>query len=174
MGPMHGSSAEGERNGAGSEGTVSERHNDADIEFAQDMIPHHEQALLMIKMVERHGASPELESLVTTMAMTQSSEIGYMQQMLDVWGAEQPNGAHWAHGMTGMMSDEDFDRLDSARPHDFESMWATMMIEHHEGAIEMSETEVEKGANPEAVKLARDIIDAQTQEIKQLEDIAES
>ncbi|MGH3330709.1 MAG: DUF305 domain-containing protein, partial [Nocardioidaceae bacterium] len=78
MGPMHGSSAEGSRDGTGSEGTVSERHNDADVEFAQDMIPHHEQALLMIKMVERHGASPELESMVTTMAMTQSSEIGYM------------------------------------------------------------------------------------------------
>ena len=152
---------------------VSERHDEDDVTFAQEMIPHHAQALRMVEMVERHGASDELADLAAQMETAQEREIGLMEQMLETWGEDLPDSGLMGHGMSGM-DGEALERLEDVRPDDFDSMWALMMIEHHEDAIEMSEVELDAGVNPEAHQLARDIIEAQTREIAQLEDIARS
>jgi uncharacterized protein (DUF305 family) len=152
---------------------VSERHDEDDVTFAQEMIPHHAQALRMVEMVERHGASDELADLAAQMETAQEREIGLMEQMLETWGEDLPDSGLMGHGMSGM-DGEALERLEDVRPDDFDSMWALMMIEHHEDAIEMSEVELDEGVNPEAHQLARDIIEAQTREIAQLEDIARS
>ena len=152
---------------------VSERHDADDVTFAQEMIPHHAQALRMVEMVERHGASDELADLAAQMETAQEQEIGVMEEMLDTWGEDLPDSGLMGHGMSGM-GGEALERLEDVRPDDFDSMWALMMIEHHEDAIEMSEVELAEGVNPEAQQLARDIIEAQTREIEQLEDIARS
>ena len=152
---------------------VSERHDEDDVTFAQEMIPHHAQALRMVEMVERHGASDELADLAAQMETAQEREIGLMEQMLETWGEDLPDSGLMGHGMSGM-DGEALERLENVRPDDFDSMWALMMIEHHEDAIEMSEVELDAGVNPEAHQLARDIIEAQTREIAQLEDIARS
>ena len=150
---------------------VSERHDEDDVTFAQEMIPHHAQALRMVEMVERHGASDELADLAAQMETAQEREIGLMEQMLETWGEDLPDSGLMGHGMSGM-DGEALERLEDVRPDDFDSMWALMMIQHHEDAIEMSEVELDEGVNPEAHQLARDIIEAQTREIAQLEDIA--
>lgn len=67
--------------------------------------------------------------------------------------------------MPGMMTSEDMDALENASDAEFQDMWLEMMIEHHEGAIEMAETEQEDGQLKDAVDLAGQIIDAQQQEI---------
>ncbi len=152
---------------------VSERHDEDDVTFAQEMIPHHAQALRMVEMVERHGASDELADLAAQMETAQEREIGLMEQMLETWGEDLPDSGLMGHGMSGM-DGEALERLEDVRPDDFDSMWALMMIQHHEDAIEMSEVELDEGVNPEAHQLARDIIEAQTREIAQLEDIARS
>lgn len=152
---------------------VSERHDEDDVTFAQEMIPHHAQALRMVEMVERHGASDELADLAAQMETAQEREIGLMEQMLETWGEDLPDSGLMGHGMSGM-DGEALERLEDVRPDDFDSMWALMMIEHHEDAVEMSEVELDEGVNPEAHQLARDIIEAQTREIAQLEDIARS
>lgn len=152
---------------------VSERHDEDDVTFAQEMIPHHAQALRMVEMVERHGASDELADLAAQMETAQEREIGLMEAMLETWGEDLPDSGLMGHGMSGM-DGEALERLEDVRPDDFDSMWALMMIQHHEDAIEMSEVELDEGVNPEAHQLARDIIEAQTREIEQLEDIARS
>ena len=152
---------------------VSERHDEDDVTFAQEMIPHHAQALRMVEMVERHGASDELADLAAQMETAQEREIGLMEQMLETWGEDLPDSGLMGHGMSGM-DGEALERLEDVRPDDFDSMWALMMIEHHEDAIEMAEVELDEGVKPEAHQLARDIIEAQTREIAQLEDIARS
>jgi uncharacterized protein (DUF305 family) len=57
---------------------------------------------------------------------------------------------------------------------EFEQMWLTMMIEHHEGAIAMAETELADGLDEEARKLAQDIVDAQRAEITQMEQMLQA
>jgi uncharacterized protein (DUF305 family) len=70
--------------------------------------------------------------------------------------------------MAGMMDDADMGKLEKASGKDFDSMFLTMMVEHHEGAVEMATTEKEKGRNGPAKKMADDIITAQNAEIEEM------
>ncbi len=68
-------------------------------------------------------------------------------------------------GMAGMMTPEDMQALTKASGAEFDQMWLEMMIEHHEGAIDMARTELADGESTDAKALAQDIIDAQQAEI---------
>ncbi|HLR95571.1 MAG TPA: DUF305 domain-containing protein, partial [Jiangellaceae bacterium] len=50
-------------------------------------------------------------------------------------------------------------------------LFLEQMIAHHEGAVEMAQTQVDDGSNPDAIELAQTIIDAQTTEIQQMQDL---
>jgi len=54
---------------------------------------------------------------------------------------------------------------------DFDLDFANMMIEHHKGAVDMSQIEVSKGSDEKIKTMAQDIITQQTEEIKMLQDI---
>ena len=76
--------------------------------------------------------------------------------------------------MPGMMTADDMDALENASDAEFQDMWLEMMVEHHEGAVEMAETEQEDGQYTPAVDLAGQIIDAQTQEIETMQGLLDS
>jgi uncharacterized protein (DUF305 family) len=174
---------------AGDSATTSSEHNEADVEFATDMIPHHAQALRMAAMAEARADSAELRSLAADIEDAQGPEIDLMAGWLESWGEEVPDtdtghmgtdhGAMGDNmddldGMPGMMSDEELDALGEASGSPFDAMWLRMMIEHHEGAIEMARTEQDEGKNPDAVALAEDIEATQTAEIATMEDMLDS
>jgi uncharacterized protein (DUF305 family) len=167
-------------------------HNKADVSFATDMIPHHAQAVSMVDLTMDRDLDPEVQELADAIRAAQSPEIETMSGWLQEWGEEVPptmrdhvNGGHEGHGddessmsdsmegmdadMPGMMSAEDMDALENASDAEFQDMWLTMMIEHHEGAIEMSETEQKEGRFKPAVDLADTIIEAQATEIDTME-----
>jgi uncharacterized protein (DUF305 family) len=170
-------------------------HNQADVEFATDMIQHHAQALAMVDMAVRHELDPEFADLVEAIRMAQGPEIETMSDWLVDWGEPVPatvrdhvnaedghmdgdhmdgddtdgddtDGDDMGMDMPGMMSDEDMAELDGASDAMFEDMFLTMMIEHHEGAIEMAQQEQQDGRFPDAIGLAEDIEAAQTAEIE--------
>src|SRR5687768_3999229 len=63
-------------------------HNDADVTFAQGMIPHHRQAIEMSDMLlGKQGIDPELISLANEIKNAQGPEIETMQGWLQEWGA---------------------------------------------------------------------------------------
>jgi uncharacterized protein (DUF305 family) len=174
--------------GGGDETSSAGDHNAADVEFATGMIPHHAQALHMVEMAEDRGRSPEFRRLLDDIEEAQGPEIEQMAGWLEDWDeevppTEMPMGPGGGHGMDhdtgpetgmhpGMMGPREFDRLDQMpRGEAFERMWIRMMIEHHEGAIEMSETEVADGEYPDAIRLAEDIIEAQRAEIELMEEL---
>ena len=167
-------------------------HNKADVTFASDMIQHHAQALSMVDLTMDRDLEPEVQELADAIRAAQSPEIETMSGWLQEWGEEVPstmrdhvNGGHEGHGdedssmsdsmegmdgdMPGMMSAEDMDALENASDAEFSDMWLKMMIEHHEGAIEMSETEQDEGRFKPAVDLAGTIIESQTAEIDTME-----
>ncbi|WP_405942563.1 DUF305 domain-containing protein [Streptomyces sp. NBC_00207] len=153
----------------------ADRHNQADVAFAQGMIPHHRQAILMSDMVAAHGASPDVKALAEKIKKAQAPEIETMTGWLNAWGEKVPTGVGMdgtGHGddpgMPGMMDDQDMDRLGNARGNAFDTMFLTMMIDHHEGAIAMAKTEKQQGAYGPAKALADDIITSQTAEITQM------
>ena len=160
-------------------GTSTGRFNDADVDFAQQMIPHHEQAVQMSQMAETHADDPEVKELAEDIEAAQGPEIETMTQWLEDWGQDAPSGpmghGDMGHGtsseMPGMMDEDDLADLDDAMGADWDEMFLTMMIEHHEGAIEMARTEQSDGENPDAIALAEKIEADQTTEISVMTDM---
>lgn len=156
-------------------GQQSADHNDHDVQFAQEMIAHHQQALDMAKMVPGKSTNPKVTDLAKRIEGAQDPEIKTMTAWLSKWGASptassMPGMDHGSMGSgNGMMTAEEMTKLGQATGAEFDRMWMEMMIKHHQGAIEMSKTHIEKGSNAESKKLAQDIITAQQAEITEMQ-----
>ena len=134
-----------------------------DVEFAQMMIPHHEQAVEMADVaLENDTASQDVKALAAQIKAAQDPEIQTMKGWLAQWGASESSG-QMDHG--GMMSDDDMSSLMGASGPEFDQMWLTMMIEHHEGAIEMAQDVLATTSNPEVEQLATAVVQGQEKEI---------
>lgn len=149
-------------------------HNDADVDFATEMIQHHRQAIEMAEMAADRASSQEVKDLATKIKGAQDPEIKTMSGWLTSWGEEVPadmsgmEGHDMSSGTPGMMSSEDMDKLEKASGAEFDKMFLDMMVQHHEGAIEMAKTEKADGKYGPATKLADDVVTAQTAEIEQM------
>jgi uncharacterized protein (DUF305 family) len=141
--------------------------NDADKMFVQMMRPHHEQAIEMSDAVlAKTGISDEITALATEIKEAQVPEIEQLSAWADEWGIEEMSGMD--HSMDGMMSDSDMQELDAAEGTEAEQLFLTQMIEHHTGAIDMAQTEIEDGENPDAIKMAEAIVSTQEDEISRM------
>ncbi|MGM1060860.1 DUF305 domain-containing protein [Saccharothrix sp. Mg75] len=154
-------------------------HNDADITFAQGMIPHHQGALEMSKLAEGRTSNAKVLDLASRIEKAQDPEIKTMTDWLKAWGAEAPSTGmpgmdHGSTPMPGMMSQAEMDMLKQAKDADFDKMFLEMMIKHHQGAIEMAQTELQQGSNADAKKLAQQIIDSQQAEITEMQGLLQT
>lgn len=150
--------------------------NDADVMFASMMIVHHEQAIEMSDVVlAKDDVDPEVAALARDIKTAQGPEIEQLQGWLDDWGVnpDDQEMAPMDHG-DGMMSEEDLAALEAAGGAEASQLFLEHMIVHHEGAVEMAQIQVDGGSNPGAVELAQTIIDAQTAEIQEMEDLLTS
>jgi uncharacterized protein (DUF305 family) len=150
-------------------GPATAAPNDADVTFTQNMIPHHQQAIEMAKLVDAHTKRPQLRALADAIAASQGQEITLMQGWLRAWGKPAtPAGTdHGAMHMPGMMSELEMRQLRLSNGRDFDLAFVEMMTAHHQGAIDMANTELRDGSLPEVKRLAQQIIDGQQAEIDQ-------
>ncbi|CAN5121808.1 DUF305 domain-containing protein [soil metagenome] len=154
--------------------------NSADVSFAQDMIPHHRQATEMAKLAADRTKNPEVLDLASKIIAAQQPEIDLMSGWLKSWDKEVPSASssssmpgmdHGSSDMPGMMSDEDMSALKDSTDAAFDTMFLTMMIDHHKGAIEMAASEQTDGKYSHAVALAKKIQADQTKEIATMESL---
>jgi uncharacterized protein (DUF305 family) len=153
---------------------AAQPHNQADVTFAQDMIPHHQQAIQMSDIIlGKQGIDPRVTQLTTQIKAAQGPEIQQMQGWLNQWG--QPT-VSMAPGMLmrGMLSDQNITALQNAQGADASRQFLTGMIQHHQGAIAMAQVEVKSGQYLPAIALANSIISGQQQEINTMQDISAS
>lgn len=150
-------------------------HNDADVMFAQMMIPHHEQAIEMADVVlAKPDVDPQITELANQIKAAQTPEIEVLGQWLETWGAERA-AEHSGHaGMDGMMSQEDMQALSDAAGPEASCLFLEQMIAHHQGAVQMARTEVESGQDADVIEMAQTIIDMQQAEIETMEDLLAS
>jgi uncharacterized protein (DUF305 family) len=147
------------------------QHNAADVAFAKGMIPHHRQAVEMAGLAPERAQSAEVKKLAADIKKAQDPEIETLSGWLTSWGEEVPaEGAmdHSAHGTEGMMTDGEMTELENTSGKAFDTAFMTMMIKHHEGAVEMAKTEQADGAYAPAKKMAAEIISSQSAEIEQM------
>ena len=149
-------------------------HNQADVAFAQGMIPHHQQALEMSDiLLSKQNIDERVARLAEEIRAAQGPEIETMHGWLRQWGASMAPD-HEMGGMHGMMSEQDLAQLRDAQGTAASRLFLTQMIEHHEGAVTMAQNEIDKGQFTEAVSLARDIITTQQKEIDRMREILQS
>jgi uncharacterized protein (DUF305 family) len=177
---------------AASSPVASEAHNDADVMFAQHMIPHHQQAVEMSDvLLAKQGIDARVTDLATQIKGAQAPEIEQMQGWLKQWGnppmPPMPQKGHgdMGHGgmgqgdmgqgdmpaMQGMVSETDMTALRNAKGAEAAKLYLTHMIAHHEGAITMAQDEIKDGQYPAAVEMARTIVKTQQQEIDTMRQI---
>ena len=168
---------------AGTGEEISAEHNDADVMFAQMMIPHHQQA---VEMSETLLAKDDIPQNVADFAQgvidAQGPEIDRMNAMLEAWGQQPMNmddmdgtGGMGGHGgMSGMMSEDDMQQLEDATGTEAAKLYLEQMTRHHEGAVDMAEQQVADGQNPQAVALAEQVIEDQEAEIQEMKTMLEN
>lgn len=120
----------------------------ADVHFLAGMIGHHAQAVLIAGWAPAHGASAAVRVLCERIVVAQNDEIAFAQRWLrernELVPPADPRG-HVMPGMDhpmlmpGMLTPEQMAQLDAARGRDFDRLFLTFMIQHHEGAITMVE-----------------------------------
>ncbi|MGZ8724536.1 MAG: DUF305 domain-containing protein, partial [Aeromicrobium sp.] len=136
---------------------------------------HHRQAVEMAELADTLATGRQVKDLAATIRAAQDQEIKEMEGWLKDWGKpaadDEMSGMDHGDLMAGMMSDDDMKSLEGASGTGFDTMFLTMMIGHHQGAITMAEDEVADGKNAEAVALAKAIIVAQSEEIATMKDL---
>lgn len=142
---------------------------EADVRFMQMMIAHHAQAVHMTRMAEGAGASPRVLRLSQKIDLSQAGEIALMQDWLRGNGQFAPDTSSWrTMTMPGMLSAPQLEALAAARGTEFDRQFLTLMIKHHEGALQMV---AELLATPRAAQdvdvnvLANEVEATQTAEI---------
>ena len=146
-------------------------HNQADAAFAQQMIPHHQQAVDMAELVAGRTTNAKVIDLAGRIQKAQDPEIRQMTGWLSTWGAATGMtmpGMTGGQSMPGMMSDDDMTKLRGAKGAEFDRMWLRMMVQHHQAAIDMAKTELSQGGNADAKALAQKIISGQQAEITEM------
>lgn len=154
---------------AGPAAVASASFNDADVAFAQGMIPHHEQALTMAALAEAAGAGEPTARLAAEIEAAQEPEIALLRGWLQSWGRPTSMPAMDHSAMAGMTSAADLERLRTLRGAAFDQLFLTLMRAHHLGAIEMARIEQRDGSFPEAKALAQRIEAAQQAEVARIE-----
>ncbi|WP_454293504.1 DUF305 domain-containing protein [Salana multivorans] len=147
----------------------------ADINFAQMMIGHHDQALVLVDMARERSSNAELLELADQIEAAQGPEIELMSGWVVEWGYDLFDPAdHVGHDMPGMLTQEELDVVANAPEADFDRLWLEAMIAHHEGAVVMAEDQLADGVVPEVHELSREIIETQQAEIDHMNSMIEA
>jgi uncharacterized protein (DUF305 family) len=127
-------------------GTLPPR-SQADVEFMQGMIMHHSQAVEMTALIASHTENKDLRLLGAKISSSQSDEIKFMQRWLAARGESvsmampgmpdtNMSGQPMAL-MPGMLTAQQMDALRKAKGAEFDHLFLTGMIQHHNGALIM-------------------------------------
>jgi uncharacterized protein (DUF305 family) len=151
----------------GGEGAAA---NDTDGAFLTEMAPHHRSAIDMAQLAQDRAQHRELRQLADKIVSDQSREIEQLKAIHErTFGTPLP--ALGGHGSLGLAPHEmgmnmDPTMLRDAKP--FDRAFIDAMVAHHQGAIRMARIELARGADEETKGVARAVIAAQSQEIRQM------
>ena len=150
-----------------------------DVQFMQDMIPHHNQAVQLSALVAERTNRPELVDVAGRIDVSQADEIEFMQQWLRLRGERVPeptahSAMNMSHEMAGMASPEQMAELATLSGTDFDRLFLQLMIPHHEGAVTMVKDLMDQpGAayDPVLYEFTTDVVNDQAAEIERMNNL---
>jgi uncharacterized protein (DUF305 family) len=155
-------------------------HSPADAQFMQGMIMHHAQAVEMTALIDSHTENKDVRSLGVRISRSQSDEIEFMKRWLAARREplsppmspmpEMP-GMDMSHPMLmpGMLTTRQMDALKKAKGEEFDHLFLTGMIQHHNGALIMVKALFDTagaGQDAELFNFATDVDSGQRAEIR--------
>lgn len=159
----------GEPDFAGNENQPAEV-NAVDLHFLGMMTPHHQQAVDMSDIVlAADGTSSETRDLARRIKDGQQREIDQMKDWADEWGQADMMAHHAPHVANGMLTPDQMDQLRALDGPDKERTFLELMHFHHEGAVEMTQDQIDRGGFAPLRELARQMMDIQTAEMREME-----
>ena len=147
---------------------VSAEHGEADVAFVQQLHPHHEGALAMAELAATRAGDPRVAALAARTAADQGPELARLEALATTWkvpltgdpGRGAPAGeTEGAAALQGLSGDE------------FDRQFLTRMVAHEEGALPVAQAELARGSNPDARALAAQVLDAQPEQIAELQQL---
>lgn len=153
------------------------RYSPDDVLFMQNMIPHHAQAVEMADLVETRTNMPEVVEMAGRIKASQADEIEFMEDWLSERGEAAAMESHGSanhgghHQMDGMATPEQMEQLANSEGAEFDALFLTLMITHHEGALTMvSDLTSQPGSayDPVLYSFISDIVNDQSAEIEQM------
>jgi uncharacterized protein (DUF305 family) len=158
----------------------------ADVDFMQGMIMHHQQAVEMTALIASHTDNKGIHALGAKISSSQSDEIRFMQRWLAARGQatsmEMPgmpgmdiSGKPMAP-MPGMLTPEQMDALRKAQGAEFDRLFLTGMIQHHNGALIMVKglfDQAGAGQDADIFNFATDADNTQRAEIRIMQSMLE-
>ena len=150
----------------------AEVYSDEDVEFVTDMVPHHAQALEMAQLAPERASDPRVTAMADRIAAGQGPEIEVMQAWLESHGLPlaETDGDHGDHAMQGMVTGEQMTQLLASEGQQFDRLFLTRMIAHHEGALDMAER-LGQGTHPLVMDMAKDVAATQAVEIARMQEV---
>ncbi|MGB3807991.1 MAG: DUF305 domain-containing protein [Erythrobacter sp.] len=162
---------------------ASASYTRADVRFMQHMIVHHAQALEMSELAADRTNQEDVVAVAEKIIAGQADEIAFMEQWLRDRGepveasmrgmASDEHAAHRGHVMmAGMATPDQLTALRAAEGTEFDRQFLTLMIAHHEGAIEMVDELLEQpgsAADPVLFSFVGDVEADQTTEIERMD-----
>jgi uncharacterized protein (DUF305 family) len=163
----------------------------ADVLFMQGMILHHAQAVEMTALIELHTENKDLRSLGVRISRSQSDEIKFMKRWLASRGQPiseaMPDMHHMKRThekmshepmalMPGMLTSEQMEALRNAKGAEFDHLFLTGMIQHHDGALIMVKDLFDTagaGQDAELFNFATDVDSGQRAEIRIMQNMLE-
>ena len=159
-------------------GTLPPR-SQADVEFMQGMIMHHAQAVEMTALIASHTENKEVRLLGARISSSQSDEIKFMKRWLAARGESRSMampgmpGMDMSHEamplMPGMLTPEQMEALRKAKGAEFDNLFLSGMIQHHNGALTMVKDLFDTagaGQDAEMFNFATDVDSGQRAEIR--------
>ncbi len=139
----------------------------SDAAFVDAMVPHHEGAVEMAEVALENAEHEEIRSLARDIIDAQRAEIELFGEIREELGGEAMMEMS-EEEMEGMMGNMDAGELAQQRP--FDKAFIDAMIPHHESAIAMANVALQESEDPEILRIAGEIVDAQEREIEQMQD----
>ncbi|MFF0744739.1 DUF305 domain-containing protein [Streptomyces sp. NPDC004111] len=146
-----------------------DRPNSADFDYAEMMIAHHAQALVMTDLAPSRASARNVKQLAERIAAAQRPEIDAMKG----WqyrnkAAARPKAPHDHGAMAGMATEKQLAELRAARGEAFDELFLKLMITHHKGALTMAGDALSDGNDITIEEMATDLVAQQTTEINRM------
>jgi uncharacterized protein (DUF305 family) len=146
----------------------SNDHNDADVQFSENMIPHHKQTIQIADLATKQGASEQVKVVAAEILSPEEADIETMSGWLRTWNVAAPADMS-GMDMPGMLSVADLKSLQSATGAAFDKKFLALVAQHLQNGVDMAKKVLADGKHEATKGLATKIVTEQTEQIKKVQ-----